>query len=24
LTAIIPERLRHQHIAGLQRYLTTG
>jgi PAS domain S-box-containing protein len=24
LTAIIPERLRDQHIAGLQRYLTTG
>jgi PAS domain S-box-containing protein len=24
LTAIIPERLRDQHIAGLQRYLATG
>ncbi len=24
LTAIIPERLRHQHLAGLQRYLATG
>ena len=24
LTAIIPERLRDQHMAGLQRYLTTG
>jgi PAS domain S-box-containing protein len=24
LTAIIPERLRQQHIAGLQRYLATG
>jgi PAS domain S-box-containing protein len=24
LTSIIPERLRHQHMAGLQRYLATG
>jgi len=24
LSSIIPERLRHQHMAGLQRYLATG